>query len=112
MRSRCQITVSFNHPNESMLTVAGNGDVIMITRSVSKPNRKIITTSPTGIDSWGSPRFHSQLLEPVCMASILSVSDRGGDRDLLLFTNPHQVAVDKEGREVPAGRGKTSEPVD
>lgn len=96
----------FHHPNESMLTVTGNGDVIMITRSVSQPNRKIITTSPTGIGSWGSPRFHSQLLEPVCMASILSVSERGGDRDLLLFTNPHQVALDKDGQEVPAGRGK------
>lgn len=96
----------FHHPNESMLTVNGEGRVMMITRSVSKPNRKIITTSPTGIGSWGTPQFHPQLLEPICMASILSVRDPAGSGDLLVFTNPHQVALDKVGAEVPAGRGK------
>ena len=96
----------FHHPNESMLTTFDDGQVMLITRSVSQPNRKIVTKSKTGIGDWGTPQFHPQLLEPVCMASILSVPSRDGDEELVLFTNPHSVAKDKKGEEVPAGRGK------
>lgn len=96
----------FNNPNETMLTTTEEGSVMLVTRSVSKPNRKIVTTSPSGIGNWSTPRFHPQLLEPVCMASILRVP-KSGDRDgCLLFTNPNQVARDKSGDEIPAGRGK------
>ena len=96
----------FHHPNESMLATFDDGQVMLITRSVSEPNRKIVTKSKTGIGDWGTPQFHPQLLEPVCMASILSVPSRDGDEELVLFTNPHSVARDKKGEEVPAGRGK------
>ena len=96
----------FHHPNETMLTTTSQGEVMLVTRSVSKPNRKIVTTSKTGIDNWDSPRFHPQLLEPICMASVLRVPKQTLGVDLLLFTNPHQVALNKDGKEVPAGRGK------
>ena len=88
----------FHHPNESMLTTFDDGQVMLITRSVSQPNRKIVTKSKTGIGDWGTPQFHPQLLEPVCMASILSVPSRDGDEELVLFTNPHSVAKIKRVR--------------
>ena len=96
----------FHHPNETMLTTTSSGEVILVTRSVSKPNRKIITKSKTGIDRWDTPQFHPQLLEPICMASILHVPKEIVGDDLLLFTNPHQVAHGEDGEEIPAGRGK------
>ncbi|MEZ5302376.1 MAG: sialidase family protein [Verrucomicrobiales bacterium] len=93
----------FKTPNESMLAPLSGGGVMLISRSVSKPNRKIVTTSPDGATGWSAPAFHDQLFEPVCMASLAAYPAKPGT---LLFSNPHRVARDKGGNEVPAGRGK------
>ena len=93
----------FVNPNETMVATLSDDRVMLITRSVSKPNRKLVTVSETGIDGWSKPVFHPQLLEPVCMASVLRYPEKPG---MVLFTNPHSVALDKQGAEVPAGRGK------
>lgn len=91
----------FVNPNETMLAELSDGRVMLVTRSVSKPNRKIITLSPDGATGWSKPAFHEQLWEPICMASI--VAHPAG---ALLFSNPHTLGLDKEGKEKPAGRGK------
>ena len=92
----------FRNPNETMITSLADGRVMLVTRSVSKPNRKLITTSANGISNWSEPIFHGQLLEPVCMASII----RHPSKNVLLFSNPHSVAKNKAREEIPAGRGK------
>lgn len=92
----------FHNPNESLLTELPDGRVMMITRNVSKPNRKLVTLSKDGISNWSQPKFHEQLLEPVCMASI--AWHAGGE--MLLFSNPHTVGLDSQGQEQPGGRGK------
>jgi sialidase-1 len=91
----------FGNPNETMLTELSDGRVLLVTRSVSRASRKIITTSPDGATGWSKPEFHEQLWEPTCMASI--VRHPSG---VLLFSNPHTLGLDKEGSPVPAGRGK------
>lgn len=91
----------FQTPNESIVTELSNGKVMMITRSVSKPNRKLVSTSPNGIDTWTKPKFHPELWEPVCMASV--VKHPSGK---LIYSNPHRLPVNKDGKEKPAGRGK------
>lgn len=96
----------FNNPNETMITELSDGRVMLVSRSVSKANRKIITISSDGATQWSEPMFHDQLWEPVCMASIVSHPSKAGT---LLFSNPHQVSVDKEGKEIPGGRGKRQE---
>lgn len=88
-------------PNETMIAELSDGRVMLVARSVSKANRKIITTSADGATGWSKPVFHDQLWEPICMASI--VSHPSG---VLLFSNPHTLNLDKEGKEIPAGRGK------
>ncbi len=93
----------FNTPNETMVTQLSDGRVMLITRSVSKANRKIVTFSADGASNWSKPDFHDQLLEPVCMASILAIPAKPGT---LLFSNPHSLARNKDGTEIPAGRGK------
>ncbi|MEZ5386671.1 MAG: sialidase family protein [Prosthecobacter sp.] len=94
---------NFNNPNETMLATLSDGSVMLVTRSVSKPNRKIITISPDGATGWSKPVFHEQLWEPVCMASIVAHPSKPGT---LIFSNPHSLGLDKDGKEMPAGRGR------
>lgn len=93
----------FGDPNETMIAETSDGRVMLVTRSVSKPNRKLITTSRDGATNWTVPEFHEQLLEPICMASITSYPLQPGT---MIFSNPHSLGRDKEGKEIPAGRGK------
>lgn len=93
----------FGNPNETMITELSDGRVMLVCRSVSKANRKLITISPDGATEWATPVFHDQLWEPICMASIVAHPAIPGT---LIFSNPHMLKLDKDGREVPAGRGK------
>jgi sialidase-1 len=93
----------FGDPNETMITELSDNRVMLLTRSVSKPNRKLLTTSADGATAWSSPEFHPQLWEPICMASITSHPSKSG---MLIFSNPHSLGLDKDGKEIPAGRGK------
>lgn len=93
----------FSNPNETMIAELSDGRVMLVSRSVSKANRKLITTSPDGARNWTKPFFHEQLWEPICMASIIAHPSKPGT---LIFSNPHTLKLDKQGKEVPAGRGK------
>ena len=93
----------FGNPNETMLAELSDGRVMLVTRSVSKPNRKIITLSPNGATGWSKPTFHDQLWESICMAGITAHPSQPGT---LIYSNPHTLKLDAEGRETPAGRGK------
>jgi sialidase-1 len=92
----------FGDPNETMITTLSDGRVMLVSRSVSDRNRKLITTSVNGSTGWSRPVFHDSLWEPVCMASIVAHPSSPGT---LIFSNPHSLATDAEGREIPAGRG-------
>ena len=80
-----------------------DGRVLLVARSVSKANRKLITMSADGATGWSTPKFHEQLWEPVCMASIVAHPSKAGT---LIFSNPHTLGRDSSGKEIPAGRGK------
>jgi sialidase-1 len=91
------------NPNETMIAELSDGRVMLVARSVSQASRKIITTSADGATGWTKPVFHEQLWEPICMASIAAHPSKPGT---LLFSNPHTLGLDKEGKPIPAGRGK------
>jgi sialidase-1 len=93
----------FGNPNETMLTELSDGRVMLVSRSVSKTNRKLVTTSPDGATGWSKPVFHDQLWEPICMASIVAHPSKPGT---LIFSNPHRLAFDTSGKEIPARGGK------
>lgn len=93
----------FGDPNETMITTLSDGRVLLVTRSESKANRKIITISADGASGWSQPEFHDQLWEPICMASIIGHPSQPGT---LIFSNPHSLARDDSGKEIPIGRGK------
>lgn len=91
------------NPNETMITELSDGSVMLVNRNVSKPNRKLITTSPDGATNWQKPYFHPQLWEPICMASIVSHPSNPGT---LIYSNPHTLGLDTKKKEIPSGRGK------
>ena len=58
-------------------------------RSESNAHRRLITVSPDGATGWSTPQFHPQLLEPICMGTMVRYSTRKhGGKDRLLFANP------------------------
>ncbi|MBL9201447.1 MAG: exo-alpha-sialidase [Opitutaceae bacterium] len=93
----------FGDPNETMITTLADGRVLLVARSVSKANRKLLSTSADGATGWSTPKFHDQLWEPICMASIVAHPAQPG---LQLFSNPHTLARDASGGEMPAKSGK------
>ncbi len=92
----------YGDPNETMITEMSDGRVMLVSRNVSRANRKLITTSADGASNWSKPLFHNELWEPICMASIISHPTKPGT---MLFSNPHTLGLDKEGREIPASKG-------
>lgn len=94
---------TYGDPSETILAERSDGSVLLISRSVASPNRKIFATSADGATGWSLPDFHDQLWEPVCMAGLVSHPAQPGT---LIFSNPHTLAFDKDGKEIPAGRGK------
>lgn len=93
----------FRDPNETAAVELSDGRVLLITRSPSAPNRKLVTTSPDGARDWTRPVFHDELWEPVCMASVVAHPAAPG---MLLFSNPRSLPRDREGKPVPGGRGR------
>jgi sialidase-1 len=93
----------FGAPSETMITELSDGRIMLVARSVSKASRKLIAYSSDGATGWTRPFFHDQLWEPICMASIVAHPSIPGT---LIFSNPHSLERDKNGAEIPAGRGK------
>jgi sialidase-1 len=80
------------NPNESTAVQLADGRVMLNIRSESKENRRAVALSKDGATGWSKPVFQEQLLEPVCMASIMRLSAAlTGGRNRLLFANPHNL---------------------
>ena len=76
-------------PSETIVVQLADGRVQLNARSLSKANRRLVTTSPDGSSRWTMPEFHDQLKEPICMASIVRFSEAtDGGRNRILFANP------------------------
>ena len=89
----------WNIPNETCAVQLADGRVLLNMRSESKANRRLLTTSRDGATGWSRPQFHDQLLEPICMASMVRLSEAPA-RNRLLFSNPHNLAR-TDGKEAP-----------
>ena len=93
----------FGDPNETMITTLADGRVMLVARNVSKANRKLVSISADGATGWSTPKFHDQLWEPICMASIVAHPAQPGTQ---IYSAPHTLGRDSSGKEIPAGRGK------
>ncbi len=63
-----------------------DGRVMLNIRSESKQRRRATSTSKDGLTGWTKPAFDEELLEPVCMGSLLNVGKA------LYFSNPYTTA--------------------
>lgn len=79
-------------PNETVVVELADGRVMLNVRSESKNHRRLVTTSRDGATGWSKPQFDDALLEPICMASIVRVSEKpASTRNRILFANPHNL---------------------
>lgn len=77
------------------------GRVLFNIRSESPQNRRLIATSPDGASRWQIERWDDALQEPVCMASILKLSQTSPDGvPYIAFANPDNL----ENELTPPGR--------
>ncbi|HAA75562.1 TPA: exo-alpha-sialidase [Candidatus Latescibacteria bacterium] len=63
------------NPSETLPLELSDGRVLFNIRTEARTHRRYISISPDGATGWSDPVTDDDLLEPVCMASILRLSD-------------------------------------
>lgn len=77
------------NPSETVAVQLFNNKVLVNMRTESKPHRRLIAVSDNGATNWTNKHFDDQLLEPVCMASILRVpATKSQPKNAIVFANP------------------------
>jgi sialidase-1 len=75
--------------NETAIAQLSDGRVLLNIRNNGAKNRRAVAFSPDGATHWTEPVFDEHLKEPICMASLCRLSEKGKQgRDRLLFANP------------------------
>jgi sialidase-1 len=86
------------NPSESVAVQILDGRVMLNIRNESRRFCRLISFSPDGATRWTKPVFDEALFEPVCMASMIRVAERPGEKvGRILFANP-------DSRSKPAGK--------
>ena len=94
-------TATWINPNETVAVELGDGRVMLNVRNESKAHRRLVTISPDGATGWSTPRFDDELLEPICMGSIVRYPAKpDGGPVRLLFSNPDNLSR-ADGKEEP-----------
>jgi len=81
--------------NESTVAELSDGRLMLNSRSYHDAQRRAVSWSRDGGDTWYGPFLHPQLVDPVCQGSSLRMTQ--GDDSFLLFSNP---ASPRERRDV------------
>ncbi len=77
------------NPSETLAVQLADGRVMLNIRHESVEHRRAITVSDDGAGGWSKIRFQPELLEPVCMGSLMRLSTtKDSDKNRLLFANP------------------------
>jgi len=75
---------------ESSVAQLSDGRVVLSARNTDKRNRRAVVYSRDGATGWTKPEFIEELLEPGCMAGLVSHPGTPGEkRPLLLHSSPH-----------------------
>ena len=89
------------NPSETIVVELADGSTMLNIRSESKEHRRAISISKDGATGWSKLKFDDALLEPICMASILRISEpKSGGKNRILFANPNNLTR-KDGKEKP-----------
>jgi sialidase-1 len=63
-----------------------DGSLLLNMRSYHKQNRRAVSVSTDGGETWSEPKLDPALIEPVCQASLIRYGK--GRSSVLLFSNP------------------------
>ena len=75
---------------ESSVAELSDGRVVLSSRNTDKRNRRAVVYSRDGATGWTKPDFIEELLEPGCMAGLVSHPGQPGkNQPLLLHSSPH-----------------------
>lgn len=89
------------NPSETVAVQLSDKRVLLNIRSESPQHRRLIATSPGGVHHWQLEGWDEALLEPVCMGSILRLSQRSeAGIPYIIFANPDNL----ENELTPPGR--------
>ena len=79
-----------DYTNESTIAILSDGRLMQNMRSYHGQNRRAISTSDDGGQTWSPVRLDTALVEPVCQASLLRHRhpDAEYPQGILLFSNP------------------------
>ncbi|MBK9168654.1 MAG: exo-alpha-sialidase [Bryobacterales bacterium] len=87
------------NPSETLAAELEDGRVMLNIRNESPEKRRAVSFSRDGATGWTKPRFVSELVEPVCMASLIKLPGKAG----YVFANPDNLES-STGRAVGADR--------
>ena len=77
------------NPSETLALQLTDGRVVLNIRNESPEHRRAISYSKDGATGWSAPVFHDELVEPVCMGSLIRLSAQPLDsKNRILFANP------------------------
>ncbi|HNQ87588.1 MAG TPA: sialidase family protein [Verrucomicrobiota bacterium] len=82
--------IALRKAGEPNIAELPDGRVLVTARNTDPRNRRVVACSRDGATGWSKPEFVEELLEPGCMAGIVShpgMADR--KTPFLLFSNPH-----------------------
>jgi len=77
------------NPSETLAVQLSDGRVMLNIRNESSEHRRAVSYSNDGATGWTAPVFHNELVEPVCMGSMIRLTkqpEHGKSR--ILFINP------------------------
>lgn len=89
------------NPSETVVVELSDGRVMLNLRSESKAHRRAVVISRGGSSDWSQPIFQKELLEPICMGSLIRVS---GKEACLIFANPDN--LERTGAEPKPGQSR------
>jgi hypothetical protein len=84
---RGEIVVSpteLKNPSETVAVQLHDGRLMLNIRHAGEPHRRAVSFSPDGISDWSPVRFDETLFEPVCMGSIVRLSERPPGASMIL----------------------------
>ena len=77
------------NPSETLALQLTDGRVVLNIRNESPEHRRAISYSDDGATGWTPPVFHDELVEPICMGSLIRLPARPGEsKSRILFANP------------------------
>lgn len=75
------------NPSETVAVQLSDGRVLLNMRNESDEHRRAVSYSDDGATGWTIPKFQDDLFEPICMGSMIAIS-QSPERQILLFANP------------------------